>query len=143
MAPIIVIRQPMTQITMQRQRIQLVLQIVTMLRHRLLHRRPGIGATIFPQPVGLVVQQVVFALPAEHQVDKAFQHALHLMKIQRRTAGGKRIVTLHQGIELLRLQQPVNRQIELQLGLLVLRHQRRQRHTAVGERRVEQYPHPR
>ncbi|MNN50448.1 hypothetical protein D3C81_1650340 [compost metagenome] len=113
MALVIVIRQTMPQIAVQRQGIELVLQIVAVFRHRPRHRLLGIGAAVFAQPVGFVIQQVVFSLPAEYQIDKAFQHALNLLKIQRRAASRKGIVAFYQLIQLLRLQQAADRQIEL------------------------------
>ncbi|MNE52787.1 hypothetical protein D3C80_1474770 [compost metagenome] len=61
---------------------------------------------------------------------------MHLLKIQLRATGRKRIVTFHQLIQLTRLQQLLDRQIKLQLSLLMLRSQRRQSDAGIIKRGV-------
>ncbi|MMZ64463.1 hypothetical protein D1872_267980 [compost metagenome] len=67
-----VIRDAMTQISMERQRVKLILQIIAVQLHRRGHRLLGIRLAVIAQPVGFVIQQVIATVMAEHKIDKAF-----------------------------------------------------------------------
>ncbi|CSE87348.1 Uncharacterised protein [Shigella sonnei] len=69
---IVVISNAMAQIAMQRQGIKLILQIIAVCLHRCCHSLLGVSRTVFTQPVGFIVEQVITPFVAEYQVDKAF-----------------------------------------------------------------------
>ncbi len=115
----VVARQTQGEQPMQRQGVELVLQVVAMLHHGLLQRRPAVVGRAHAEVVGFVVEQIPAPLPLEHQVDKALEHPLH---------GGEaeRLVAPRQGVVLLakrgqrRCRHPPHGQEELQLHLLAL-----------------------
>ena len=75
---IVVISNAMAQITMQRQGIKLILQIIAVCLHRRCHSLLGVSRTVFTQPVGFIVEQVITPFVAGIPYDKEAFSTCHV-----------------------------------------------------------------
>lgn len=118
MPVIVVIRQSQTQLPMQGQHVEHVLQVITVAGDGHFHRFTGIGAIVAAEPVGLVIRHVVTPLMFEYQIDETLEHAIEGVGTQRLPGHARQFVLLHPLI-----QQPdidsTCFEPELQLGLIL------------------------
>ncbi len=120
MAFVVVVRNAVTQVAVQRQTIELVLQIVAVRPHRLFHRLSGIGLAVRSQPVRFIIQQVISAVMAKTRSIKPLT-SREPGGSRGRAIHGERIVAANQRIQTQRFQRAFDRQIEGHFDLLIIR----------------------